>query len=140
MQTFLLSVHSPNPVPAALKARVVKDPDTLSFQDAMSSANRDQWMAAAQSEISALESKDTWKEVPMSDARTKIIPGTWEFRIKRSPRGEVKKFKARYCVRGDLEEDDDEDNFAPVVSWSTVRLFLVLSFILGWTTISLDNH
>jgi hypothetical protein len=50
MQTFLLSVHSPNPVPAALKARVVKDPDTLSFQDAMSPANRDQWMAAAQSD------------------------------------------------------------------------------------------
>jgi hypothetical protein len=74
MQTFLLSVHSPNPLPAALKARVVKDPDTLSFQEAMSSVNKAQWMAASQLEISALESKDTWKEVAMSDAKTKIIP------------------------------------------------------------------
>ena len=77
-------------------------------------------MAAAQAEITALESKLTWEEVPMSDAKSKIIPGTWVFRVKRDPMGEIKKFKARYCVRGDLEEDDDEDNFAPVVAWSTV--------------------
>jgi Reverse transcriptase (RNA-dependent DNA polymerase) len=96
-------------------------------------------MAAAQAEVSGLESKHTWEEVPMSDAKSKIISGTWVLRIKRSSAGEIKKFKARYCVRGDLEEEDDEDNFAPVVAWSTVRLFLVLCYILRWwSTASLD--
>jgi hypothetical protein len=138
MQTFLASVHHPAPIPAAYKVRAVKDPDLLSYQDAMSSENREKWMHAAQLEITALEGKQTWEEVPMSDAKAKIIPGTWVFRVKRDPMGEIKKFKARYCVRGDLEEDDNEDNFAPVVGWSTVRLFLVITLILGWHTISID--
>ena len=34
--------------------------------------------------------------------------------------------------------DDDEESYAPVVSWSSVRLFLVLSILLGWETVSVD--
>ncbi|KAI2513164.1 hypothetical protein MHU86_1202 [Fragilaria crotonensis] len=56
---------------------------------------------------------------------------------KRSPDGEVTKYKARYCVRGDLEEGEPE-TYAPVVAWSSVRLFLVLSLTLGWQTCSID--
>ena len=110
----------------------------MSFTDAMNSHDKLKWMEAAQKEIVALEGQGTWEEVPMSDAKSKIIPGTWVFRVKRTPAGEIKKYKARYCVRGDLEEDDEEDNFAPVVAWSTVRLFLVLTCILDWTTVSVD--
>ena len=137
-ETFMTAISHPFPAPDAFKARAVKDPDTLSFQEAMASPDKSKWMDAAQKEISGLESKGTWEEVPMSEAKAKIIPGTWVFRVKRSPSGEVKKHKARFCVRGDLEEDDDEDNFAPVVAWSTVRVFLVLSYVLGWSTISID--
>ena len=138
LQTFLAALCAPEDLPAAFKARAVKDPDTLTFEEAMRSPERKFWMAAAQGEVTSLESKGTWTEVPMSQAEARIIPGTWVFRIKRAPSGEIKKFKARYCVRGDLEEDNGEDNFAPVVSWSTVRLFLVLCFLLGWTTASID--
>ncbi len=74
----------------------------------------------------------------MQDALAKIIPGTWIFRLKRDPSGTIRKFKARYCVRGDLEEDNGEDNLASVVAWSTVRLFLVLCFLLDLTTASID--
>ena len=34
--------------------------------------------------------------------------------------------------------DVDAETFAPVVSWSTVRFFLVLSMTLGWSTVSID--
>jgi hypothetical protein len=141
-QLFLTSISQPNPIPdfiqSALKARAVKDPDTLSFEEAMRSPEKHQWMQAANGEVTGLEDKQTWTEVPMSEALTKILPGTWVFRKKRSPSGEIRKFKARYCVRGDLEEDDEEDNYAPVVAWTTVRLFLVLCFIMNWTTASID--
>jgi hypothetical protein len=136
--SFLASIFTPFPIPSFLKARAVKDPDLLSFDEAMKSKDKDKWLAAAQIEIDALEAKRTWKEVPMANARAKIIPGTWIFRMKRDPSGAIRKYKARYCVRGDLEEDNGEDNFAPVVSWSTVRLFLVLCCILGWKTVSID--
>ena len=74
----------------------------------------------------------------MSNAKTKILPGTWVFRLKRNPSGEIKKYKGRYCVRGDLEEENSEDTFAPTVAWSTVRLFLVLCTVMAWKTVSID--
>jgi hypothetical protein len=112
-------------------------PDTLSYQDVMRAPDRDEWMKAAQSEIQSLEKHGTWKEVPRSEATSNILPGTWTFRRKRTPDGEVKKLKGRYCVRGDLEEDT-QDNYSPVVSWTAVRLFLTLSLIFGWEMISID--
>ena len=84
-----------------------------------------------------MESESCWTEVPISDATTKILPGTWTFRRKRNPDGEVQKFKGRYCVRGDLQEGQFE-TYAPVVAWATVRLFLTLSLILKWETVSID--
>jgi len=73
----------------------------------------------------------------MSEATSKILPGTWAFRRKRTPDGEIKKWKGRYCVRGDLQEGDFE-TYAPLASWATVRLFLVLSLVLDWKTVSVD--
>ena len=117
----------------------VSDPDTLGWDEAMaeSEPHRSHWLKAAQSEISALEGKHCWQEVPNTEATNKILPGTWVFRRKRTPDGEVKKYKARYCCRGDLEETSEE-TYAPVVAWSSVRLFLVLSITLGWQTCSID--
>jgi Reverse transcriptase (RNA-dependent DNA polymerase) len=115
------------------------NPDLLSYEQAMACGpeERERWIESAVEEIRKLESIDCWEEVPTSEATSKILPGTWAFRRKRTPDGEVKKWKGRYCVRGDLQEGDFE-TFAPVVAWSTVRLFLVLSIILEWKTVSVD--
>ena len=115
----------------------VSDPDTLSYDEAMRDSNKPDWMAAATLEINNLSQKGTWIEVPKSQAKSRILPGTWVFRRKRNPDGTIKKFKGRYCVRGDLEEGE-QDTFAPVVAFSTVRAFLVLSLSLSWYTASID--
>jgi hypothetical protein len=123
--------------PTAFKA-AASDPDTLTFDQAMSDIEHvTKWMEAAAKEIASLEKNGTWIEVKMTEAKTKILPGTWIFRRKRSPDGEIIKYKARYCVRGDLEEGEPE-TYAPVVAWSSVRLFLILSLTLGWGTCSID--
>ena len=126
------------PPPLILKA-TPSDPDTLSYDEAMSDTvqNIEKWMEAAAKEIASLEKNGTWIEVDVSDAKTRILPGTWVFRRKRTPDGEIAKYKGRYCVRGDLEEGEPE-TFAPVVAWSSVRLFLVLSLMLNWYTSSID--
>jgi len=67
-------------------------------------------------------------EVDVTDAQTKILPGTWVFHRKITPDGTVQKFKARYCVRDDLQEGDF-NTYAPLVAWSTVRLFLVFLLV-----------
>ena len=55
--------------------------------------HRSKWMDAAQAEISALEAKGTWVEMPISDSKSKILPGTWVLRVKRSPDGEIRNTK-----------------------------------------------
>jgi hypothetical protein len=69
-----------------------------------------------------------------------VLKGTWVFKIKRYPSGEVRKFKARYCVRGDMQVEgvDFFDTYAPVVSWITIRLMLVLMACLQLYTIQVD--
>ena len=118
-------------------AKQQTNPDIFDYDQAMNSEHKDEFIKAAQAEIEALVSFDCWEEVPLSVATTKVLPGTWAFRIKRAPDGTLKKFKARYCIRGDLQEGVFE-TYAPVVQLSTVRLFLAWALLLGWTTCCVD--
>jgi hypothetical protein len=68
--------------------------------------NKQEWKRAMAQEIQQLEDHGTWEQVQISDAKTKILSLTWVLRRKRSPDGEIKKLKARICMRGDLQEGD----------------------------------
>ena len=115
-----------------------RDPDTLSFEEAMKDSDREKWIEAAQNEIKELEQHKAWIEVPISEVKDEqIVPSTWVFRRERSPDGRVKRWKARFCVRGDLMRGIT-DTYAPVVGFSTVRLFLIISILLQWETCTID--
>ena len=96
------------------------DPDIITFDQAMvSEEEREAWKEAMRIEIKALEDHRTWDQVPITDARTKILPLIWVLHHKHLPDGEIKKLKAHICVQGDLEEGVF-DTFAPVVFWILV--------------------
>ncbi|KAI2498726.1 hypothetical protein MHU86_15793 [Fragilaria crotonensis] len=59
--------------------------------------NIEKWLKAANDEIQSLQKNGTWIEVPITEAKTRILPGTWVFRRKRTPDGTISKYKARYC-------------------------------------------
>ena len=109
----------------------LSDPDTLTYDHVLSDPDIEEWKKSAHKEITQLESKETWVELSTSEATSKILPGTWVFHHKRTPTGILTKFKARYCVRGDLQEDTPE-TYAPVVSWSTIRLVLFFTLTQNW--------
>ena len=135
---FLFLNSRMDPQSVELMKASTKDPDTLSWDEAMSIPEEvERWKAAALKEIRALESKQTWLERPESEATVRVIPGTWVFKRKRAPDGTITKFKARWVLRGDLQ-DLDMDTRADVVSWTSVRMFMVLSLKLGWTMKSID--
>ena len=61
-----------------LAAKKVKDPDTLSFDEAMKDVDRELWIKAAELEIGELEAHGVWIEVPLSEANGEaVIPATW---------------------------------------------------------------
>ena len=53
------------------------------------------------------------------------------FHRKRTPSGEIKKFKARYCLWGDCQEGDFE-MFALVAAWGTICIVLILALTHDW--------
>jgi histone deacetylase 1/2 len=69
-----------------------------------------------------------------------VLCSKWAFRIKRFPNGLVKKFKARFCVRGDMQIEgiDFFETWAPVVSWPTVRALLILATKLELVSVQAD--
>jgi len=97
-----------------------------------------EWIKAAQKEIEELEEHGVWEEVPLSDVgNCQIVPSTWVFRLKRAPDGTILKRKARICLRGDLMKGFT-DTYSPVVAFSTIRMFLVISLMLDYKTCSID--
>ena len=99
----------------------------------------DQFYDAMIEELNTLEQIGAWTKVPRKKSMN-ILKSTWAFKIKRFPSGLVRKFKARFCVRGDMQiegVDFDETN-APVVNWITVRTLLILSQQLNLVTAQAD--
>ena len=82
--------------------------------------NEEYWKAACK-EIETLESMDAW-EVVDRERDMNVIDAIWAFKLKRFPDGMAKKFKARFCARGDqqLEGIYFFETYAPVVQWTTV--------------------
>jgi hypothetical protein len=60
----------------------------------------DDYWKAMELEIFTLESINAWEVVECKDDM-KVINSTWAFKCKRYPDGLIKKFKARFCARGD---------------------------------------
>jgi len=122
--------------PWACKA-AKSDPDLFDWNEALSGPDREKWIEAIQTEIDALISNGTWEECDKREATSRIIPGTWVLKVKRTPDGEIRKFKARYCIRGDLEEDSG-DRSSPVCNWGSLRLILAVSVMFDWVTANID--
>jgi hypothetical protein len=112
-----------------------KDGDNPSFHEAMHGDDQEQYLEAMKVEIASLLHKHTWKGVPRQYA-SHVIKSTWVFKLKRLPDGTPSKYKARFCVRGDLQKEGDDffETYAPVCQWSTVRMILTMVLREGWAT------
>ena len=124
------------------KAKKGHDPDTPLYHQAMMRPDADEFRAAQLTEIAALDKKRTWELMLRQDLppEANLLPSTWAFKVKRYPDNRIRKYKARFCARGDKQIDgvDVFDTYAPVVSWASVRMMMVLSTCLGWDSVQVD--
>jgi hypothetical protein len=114
--------------------------DHPTWEQAMNGPDKAGYWEACELELKTLtEKQDAWDVIDRKPWMN-VLPTTWAFRCKRFPDGSIRKLKSRFCVRGDkqIEGVDYFDTFAPVVSWTTVRLMLILSIILGLATKQVD--
>lgn len=127
--------------PMALQAKKNNDPDLPGWEEAMNGPYAEGYMEAATKEINTLRDMKVWDVVDREEWMS-VLPSTWAFRRKTFPDGTTKKLKGRFCVRGDREvagvHYDPTRIFSPVVSWTTVRLMLLLSAQLELATRQVD--
>ena len=128
--------------PTALKLARGSDPDLPTWRQAMCGPDQEHWEDAVTKEVHELSEHRTWTLWKRSDLppKVKVLPTTWVFRLKRYPDGRPKSFKARFCVRGDMQVEgvDYTESYAPVASWTTIRMLLCLSVNQGWITKQVD--
>jgi hypothetical protein len=125
--------------PMALAAKA-NSADNPTWNEAMNGPNCEGYWEAMATELETLAIKKQAWEVVERESWMNVLPSTWAFKCKRYPDGLVKKLKARFCVRGDRQREgvDFFETFAPVVSWTTVRLMLILSLVLDLATRQVD--
>ena len=111
------TIHHYAPHTMAAFKHTTKDPDLPNYFDGMHSDNAEDYHDAIKGEVEAFTEYATWELVDRSSvcSTASIIPGTWAFRCKRRPDGSFQKFKARYCVRGDIAKrnatEQEEDTY-----------------------------
>jgi len=126
--------------PRVFAAKRRTDPDTPSFQQAMKGDDSEEYLKAMKAEIATLVQGKTWVAVPRTPDMHVLLKGTWAFRLKRLPDGTPYRYKARYCVRGDMQQEgvDFFETYAPVVQWSTIRLLFSIVLDESWVTRQVD--
>ena len=91
-------------------------------EEAMSTNERDSWLAAEQAEISSLQAFNVFTWVtPPENAR--IHKSKWVYAHKRNSIGDIIRCKARFvaCGYSQIKGQDYDDAFAPVARMSTYR-------------------
>ena len=119
------------------------NPDILYWDQAMKAPDRAQFIDAVGTELEGHEKMGNYEPIPLSQVPkgTKLIDMVWSMRRKRRIKTqEVYKWKAHLNVHGGQQEHGVHywDTYAPVVTWQTVRFFLILSLLLGWQSQQLD--
>ena len=119
------------------------NPDILYWDQAMKAHDRDKFLEAVGVELDGHERMDNYEPIPIDEvpSGTKLLDMVWSMQRKRHIKTqEVYKWKARLNVHGGQQEHGVHywDTYAPVVTWQTVRFFLILSLLLGWSSRQLD--
>lgn len=101
-------------LPEQFQPAITDLPTPKSYKKALESTERDDWMKACDKEMKSLNDKNLWVLVDRPSHK-KVLRGFWIFRIKSVPHSLEKKFKSRFVVMGNLQEEgvDYHDTFSP---------------------------
>ena len=102
-------------------------PEPHSWKELQRHPHRDGFLAAAEKEYRDLERRQTFCHVPKTPG-LKILSLMWTFVYKLDTDGYLTKYKARLCVRGDLQEPTYLDAYATTLA---ARIFRTLMAIMA---------
>ncbi len=123
----------------------IADADTMYLSEAMKQPDKDEFIKAMEKEIQDHTTRGHWRLTTKQEMRErgytyKPIAAIWSFKRKRTPSGDIIKYKARLCCHGGqtVKGFHYDETYSPVVAWSTVRMLLTLSEVYGWHARQID--
>ena len=119
------------------------DPDTMYHHEAMRQPDADKFLFAMDKEMNDHLEAGTIKLVRRSaiPRGVPIIPSVWQMRRKRRiSTGEIYRWKARMNFDGSKQVQGVNywETYAPVASWPTIRMILMLTIMLAWKSRQID--
>ena len=114
--------------------------DEPTLREALNSTPEEQalWQSAIDEELQALDDNDTWYRDDSPGSQP--LPTHPVLKVKRNADGTVQRFKARVVAGGNFQRygENYKETYAPVVSFTVVRIFLYLTMCLGMRIGQLD--
>ena len=118
------------------------NPNILSHSEAKRADDYDKFQEAMQDELKRMIESKIFKEVPRSAVPMgqRVLRAVWSHRRKTTPAGVIYRHRSRVCADGSRQQYgiDYTDTYAPVISWTTVRILLILSVLLNLKTRQVD--
>jgi len=102
--------------------------DLVSYEDAVTGDNADDWKAAMNDEMLSLNKNETWKLVDLLQNKKSINNG-WIYKIKYKANGDIDRYKARLVIKGcaQVHEIDFQETLSPVVKYDSIREILAIA-------------
>lgn len=131
-----------SPDPIALLASIARESyEPKNYEEATADNNPDgeEWEDATEDEIDSLMKNGTWELVDCPKDR-KPLKGKWVFTLKRGPKGEITRYKARWVVLGCSQREglDYNETFASVVKPMSYKALFALAAALDWDLEQMD--
>jgi Reverse transcriptase (RNA-dependent DNA polymerase) len=113
------------------------------MEEALKAPDRAEFVKAMEKEVKAHTENHNWRIIPRSKvpANQPVLPAVWAMRRKRDIQTqEVYKWKARLNVHGGKQVRGLNywETYAPVASWSSIRLIMNLAAYKRWEIRQLD--
>ena len=120
----------------------VADNDAYTYSGMLKQPDRGKFVEAMLVETSVHEKRKHWSTMLRKDMPpgSKTILSIWSFKRKRTPDGQISKYKARLCAHGGMQSwgVDYWETYAPVVNWMSVRFILTIAKIHNLDTKVID--
>lgn len=102
--------------------------EPITYEEAVSGSNSQQWLDAMKSEYDALVKNNVWELVDRPVGKN-VIKCKWVYKTKYDASGNFDRFKARLVARGFTQREgiDYNETFAPVVRHSTMRILFCIA-------------
>ena len=102
-------------------------------------AREEVWNRAMKEEMEAIDRNQTW-ELVAPPPNCKPIGLKWRFKIKKSEKGEILRYKERLVVKGYSQRQgiDVDEAFVLVVRFESIRVLISIAAQEGWTLHHLD--